>query len=856
MSRSRRFQPRIRGVRLSAIFDLYVWHLRRHAVQELLAGGGIAIGVALTFGVLIANTSITGTAGQLVHGIVGSARLSLSTRSSHGASEHLVEQVAKLPGVQVASPILRENVEIVGPKGRQLVQVIGVTPSLIALGSSVTRNLGAGVLLLSGGIGLPSELAEKLGVQADQKVTVLSNGDGRTANVRAVLGNQTIGAISTSPIAVALLPVAQRLTERPGRVTQILIRPRAGMDQRVTAELRSVAGGRLDVQSADNELNLLHQTAKPNEQSTGLFAALSAMVGFLLALNAMLLTIPERRRLVAELRTLGYAPGQVLVIVGFQALVLGLFASIVGVALGDVLSLTLFHEVPSYLTFAFPIGSHQVIDLVTILEAVGCGVFAAALATLPPIIHDLRPRRPLDTLTRETGETGQNIGRTQTVWLASIGAALILAVTGLVLIAPGLTILGGIMLALAALCLIPLAFTLVTRALGRLSDPLHHSMLAVAVLELRATATRSIALAGIAALAVFGSVAVRGARADLTHGLDTAIEQYLGTADIWVTTGDNVFTTDSFRADDAVARVARSSDVASARVYQGGLLDVGSRRLWIRARPSDDPAILQSSQMLHGDIIEATQKIREGGWAAISQGFATEHHLQVGDSFGLPTPSGSARLGVAAITTNTGWPSGAITLNAVEYQRDWETADPSAVEVNLRHGVTPEEGQRAVQRAIGYRPGLTVQTRANREAQFKANARQALRSLGEISTLLLIAAALAVASALSAAIWQRRLRLATLKTEGFDEWQLWRSLLLESVIVLAIGCIDGLILGFYGHALASRWLQLSTGFPAPFAFGWLQILTTLGLLSGIALAVVALPGLRAARVPTTASFQE
>jgi ABC-type antimicrobial peptide transport system permease subunit len=161
-----------------------------------------------------------------------------------------------------------------------------------------------------------------------------------------------------------------------------------------------------------------------------------------------------------------------------------------------------------------------------------------------------------------------------------------------------------------------------------------------------------------------------------------------------------------------------------------------------------------------------------------------------------------------------------------------------------------------VRAALAARGGLVVQTRQAREAQFKANASQAVASLGEISMLLLLVAALAVAFALSAAIWQRRRRLSSLKSQGFDSRQLWRALLLESLIVLGIGCADGILLGVYGHALASRWLRLATGFPAPFSLGWARLGITAVIVVGITMAVIAVPGLSAARVSPSASFQE
>ena len=155
----------------------------------------------------------------------------------------------------------------------------------------------------------------------------------------------------------------------------------------------------------------------------------------------------------------------------------------------------------------------------------------------------------------------------------------------------------------------------------------------------------------------------------------------------------------------------------------------------------------------------------------------------------------------------------------------------------------------------GY-PGLGVQTLAEREHQYDQNARQGLQNLGAIATLLLIAAALSVASALGAAIWQRRARLASLRIQGFDYRQLWRALLLESLILLSIGGLDGAVLGVYGHALASRWLQLTTGFPAPFSLAGAQILETFLLVAAMAIAVIAIPGLRAAKVPANVGLQE
>ena len=274
------------------------------------------------------------------------------------------------------------------------------------------------------------------------------------------------------------------------------------------------------------------------------------------------------------------------------------------------------------------------------------------------------------------------------------------------------------------------------------------------------------------------------------------------------------------------------------------------------ARSPADPVMIEASQVLHGDAAHATQLIRSGGWAAVSDGFAHEHDLHVGEAFSLPTPSGGVRFGVAATMTNSGWPPGAITINTTDYRHYWQTENASALEVSLKSGANPDVTRRAIAAVLGPGSGLLVRTAAERTTETEASARQGLRSLGQIAMLLLVAGALAIAASLSAVIWQRRARLAAMKTQGFDHLQLWRSLILESAIVLGIGCVDGALLGVYGHALADRWLGASTGFPAPFAAGGPQVFLTLLIVVGIALAVIALPGFTAAQAPPQAGFQE
>jgi putative ABC transport system permease protein len=851
---------RILGMRLTMLAHICGRRLRLHTGQELLAGGGIAVGVALVFGVLVANTSVTGSAGELIDQLVGSARLQLVARSSAGFSQALAGEAGRLPGVRASAPVLRQNVTVVGPRGRRSVQLLGVGYGVLSLGSLGSldnrNNFGRFGFHMASGLLLPASVAESTGARPGDMVTVLAGGIPHTARVGAVLNSSSFGALASSSAAIAPLLVIQRLVGLSERVTLTLVEPRNGADRLVEHELRALAGNRLDVVPADNELRLLEQAVKPNNQATALFAALSVMVGFLLALCAMLFTVPERRRFIADLRMQGYDWRQALLIMGCEAVALGVVASMAGVVLGYGLSQILFHRVPAYLASVFPIGSQQVVSPSIVVLAIACGVLATLLASLP-LVFDLSPRRARDAVYRAGTGGSEGVSASTASTLGVVAVSLIVLTTVLVLIFPSFTLAGGVVLAIVTLCAIPAVFAAVSRALVRSTEQVRGSSLILAAREMSAVPTRSVALAGIAALAVYGSVAVGGAQRDVLRGLDQAIVQEWGAAQVWVTPDANIFDVDSIPVTGTMlSALAHAPGVASVRAHQGGFLDLGSHRLWIRATPADGSAMILSSQLLQGDLAHATTLMRGDGWAAISSGFANEHDLHLHDSFQLPTPSGPALFRVAAITTNIGWPSGTITINTRDYSRLWQTTSPTTLAIGLDRGVSSATGIRAVRTALGPGQDLRVQSSQQRIAEVEGTVSQGLKGLSEIATLLIIAAALAVAVALSAVIWQRRPRLASMKIQGYDRWQLWRALLLECAIVLGVGCVVGAILGIYGHALGSRGLMQITGFPAPFSIDLPQIAITLALLASITMTVIALPGLLAARVPARLSFQE
>ena len=130
--------------------------------------------------------------------------------------------------------------------------------------------------------------------------------------------------------------------------------------------------------------------AAPQSKSEALFSAISALVGFMFALNAMLITVPARRKLIEDVRPQGATRWMTAQILLFDAFVLGVLACVLGLALGDLLSIVVFHSTPGYLSFAFPIGNSRIVTVSSVALAVGAGMVAACLGVLWPLARHPR----------------------------------------------------------------------------------------------------------------------------------------------------------------------------------------------------------------------------------------------------------------------------------------------------------------------------------------------------------------------------------------------------------------------------------------------------------------------------------
>jgi putative ABC transport system permease protein len=831
-------------VRLSNVVHLYRVRLRSRLVQELLALAGITVGVALVFAALVANTSLTGSVRELTSDIVGDATLQLGSRGPQGFDQRLLADVRRIPGVEEAAPILEARANILGPTGRRPVTLVGGNADFSALNGNLLPDVGETGWNQQRSLALPAPMAAGLGLTLGKPTRVEIGSRTVSMPLGITLQESDFGRMVHHPVAIAPLAYAQQISGMTDRLSRIFVRPAAGRAGAVEAALQRLADDRLNVRAADADVAIFEQAAYPTNQSTALFSVFSALVGFLFAFSAMLLTVPQRRRLVADLRMAGHEPWVLIQLLLFDALVLGTVGAALGLGLGDQLSRHLFGEVPGYLSSAFAIGSQRIVTWECIAIAAGVGVVAACVAVLAPL-RDILSRHALSPSSSPMGSRGERL-------MAAAGLACLAVTTVIVVAAPDAALLGMVALTLALLLLLPILLCSVTFVLELLGRAVKSPVPILAILELRSGAAqlRTLALAATGAVAVLATVAIGGAHADLQRGLDAAARDIDGSADIWITFrgAGNTFATTPF-ADPPRARAAlrRLPNVQAVRRYRGSFLDVGDQRAWVIAPPRATRRLIPPSQLRQGDLGDATARIRAGGWVMLSDAVAKELSVGVGDPVVLPSPV-PIRFRVAALSSNLAWPAGAIVLNADDYARAWGVGTASALQVDVAPGASIDRAKRDVERTLGPDLPLRVETKDERIQRHYTASRQGLSRLTQISVLVLVSAALAMAAAMGGMIWQRRPTLAALKVHGFPEVELWRALLLESGLLLGTGCLIGAVFGLYGQILLSRALETITGFPVFYSAAGLVALGILAVVTIVAVAVLAIPGWLAVRV--------
>jgi putative ABC transport system permease protein len=374
--------------------------LAARKVRALLTAFAIVIGVSMVSGTFILTDTMQRTFDGLFAAsyeetdavIAGKEIVKTSTSGSATVPESLLDEVRALPEVEAASgtvsPAEVNGADIIGRDGKAVGQE--------SLGTSIDpSNARFSPLKLKTGewpagadqVAIDAGTAKKEGYEVGDTVQVVTATGKDSYRVSGTVSYGDVDSLGFGSIAAFDLETAHRVLDREGRYDSISIAAKDGTspDELVRA-VRPLVPDTLEVQNSAEQAD--EASAEIDEGMAYIryfllgFGAIALFVGAFVIFNTLSITVAQRTREFATLRTLGASRKQVLRSVRIEGLVIGLAASTVGLFLGFGIAkgmLTLF----SALGVDLP-ESGTVFALRTVIVSLLVGTGVTLLAAIVP----------------------------------------------------------------------------------------------------------------------------------------------------------------------------------------------------------------------------------------------------------------------------------------------------------------------------------------------------------------------------------------------------------------------------------------------------------------------------------------
>ena len=171
------------------------------------------------------------------------------------------------------------------------------------------------------------------------KIGVAGEGPQRNMTVSGIAKFGSVDSIGGATFAVFDVPTAQKLLDKEGQFDVIYVTPKSGVSEaEVADQVKPLLPSSAQIETGDAAGD-----AAASEVNDGLaffqylllaFAGIALIVGSFVIFNTLSMTVAQRVRELATLRTLGASRKQVFRSVLLEGFVTGLFAAIVGLLFG------------------------------------------------------------------------------------------------------------------------------------------------------------------------------------------------------------------------------------------------------------------------------------------------------------------------------------------------------------------------------------------------------------------------------------------------------------------------------------------------------------------------------------------
>ena len=822
-------------------------------LRAALTAFAIVLGVAMVSGTFVLTDTIKAAFNTVFTTVYQNTDAVITGKSAISSSNNgnapttpslpasLLTQVQALPSVQLASGGISDTAQLVGRNGKVISS--GGAPGLAFSYSPAGQPFNP--LTVTSGrfpsgpneIAIDASTASKHNYKVGDEIGVVARGP---VEKFLITGTVQIGGVSSlggATISVFTLAKAQQLFNKVGKYDTISVAAKHGYSpQQVVNQIKPLLGPSAQVKTG------AQQAQQATKDTSGFlnifqdfllaFGGIALFVGSFVIANTLSITIAQRTRELATLRTLGATRRQVLRSVLVEAFVIGTLASIVGLFLGLLLAKAL-----NSLLVSFGINLPQastVFKSRTIIVSLLVGVVITMVAAVRPALRATRV--PPIAAAREgallppsrwakygsAAAAGTVIGA---IVLMLIGLLVSGLSVGLRLLAVGV---GAIGLFIGFSMLAPRLVPPLVKVLGWPATKIGGAAgkLAEGNSARNPSRTASTASALMIGLALVTLVGV------LAAGLRTGFKDSVNKAFVadYAITATNNFSPISLSSERAVRNVPGVTGVVGVRAGEGRAF--GSNINVTGVPPNASEAIKVDWQA--GSQDTPAQLGNDG--AFVDKAYAKAQHLQVGSQLSVETPTGKfLNLKLIGITNppKGASPYGDVSISQALFDSNYQNPQNLFTFVNMQGGVT-SANTNTLNAALAGFPDAKLQTKS----QFINNQLQGLTLLLNLLYVLLslsiVVSLFGIVNTLVLTVFERTRELGMLRAVGMSRRQVRRMIRHESVITALLGAAFGIPLGILLAALIGATINFGT-FTIP--VGTLIVFVIAAVIAGLIAAI-------------------
>ncbi len=788
-------------------------------LRTVLSAFAIVLGVATVSGTYVLTDSIDKAFGSIFtesrkgSDAVISGKAAFDVGDGTGVTaptfdESLLQKVRALPDVRLADGGVNGEAQLIGKDGKAI--VYGGAPNLgfsIARGDSPFNPL----TLVDGSwpkrneVVIDKSTAGKEHFGIGQIIGVQAVGSVQQLRVSGIVKFGSVSTIGGATLAGFDLATAQRLFGKSGRLDEIAVasKPNVPTDQ-LLQQIRSILPPDTQVrtgqgQAAEDSKNTNAFISFLQKFLLG-FGGVALFVGSFVIANSLSITIAQRTRELATLRTLGASRRQLLRSIIIEALVIGTLAAVIGLFVGLALAKGLFALFDA-VGFTLP-NNGLTFETRTVLVSLAVGIIVTLLASLRPAMRATRV--PPIAAVRE-GATLPESRYAHFRFPASV-LLTVLGFGGLLwgLFAPGLGtggvlffMLGGALLVFFGIAL--LSVRLVRPLAGALGWPAAKvggtaGALARENSQRNPQRTASTASALMIGLALVTLVSILAA--GIITSFRSSVDKIWKNADYAITAQNN-FSPIPIAAADAVAKTPGVTAVGDVRAGEARAFNHTS------AITAVNPAASQMFQLDWKQGSSAVLANLGADGAFVDKGYAKDHHLRVGSPIPLTFATGARKTfvlrGIFDPPTG-GSPFGSVTISAATFDRFVAHPENLYSFVLMKGGQT-DANQAALDQTLRAFPNAKSATRQKFIDNQISGLSSVLNILYVLLALSVIVSLFGIVNTLVLTVFERTREIGMLRAIGMTRRQVRRMIRHESVITALIGAAIGIALGIVLAAL-------------------------------------------------------